>query len=109
MQKRRDMSFLNAAPWIPASTSVIPSNPANGGMFTGKPCNPAWANIPITPTEASFNRVLRQHNDKHGTPAEVEFHLVSGHRPGNNDLTVEGPGRNDLVLLPTNQLYFTAD
>lgn len=101
--------MYNPAPWIPSvQGSAIPLNPPNGGRYTGKPCNPTWANVPITPTEASFNRMLREHNAKQGLPPEVEFQLASGHRPGNNDLTVEGP-KNALLLTSTNQLYITDD
>lgn len=82
------------------SASKLPDNPPNGGKFTGseQAHSGAWANIPVTPTEAHFNRMFRLHNP--GVPEEVEHQRVSGHRPGNNNLDdIAGT----MVLTITNQ------
>ncbi len=76
----------------------VPPSPPNGGLFSGVPRSSEWANVPVEPTEAAFNRMFRLHNP--GVPAEVEFHLVGGHRPGNNHLQAGA-----FVLMPTNQLF----
>lgn len=93
---------MQYATWTPGYTT-IPANPENGGRFTGKPCQQSWANVPIAPTEASFNKILRQHNANMGVPSEVEYHLSSGRRPGNNNL--DDTYRNNLTLEPTNQMF----
>lgn len=96
------MHFIDQyAEWVPGYTP-LPPNPDNGGRFTGRPCNQVWANFPIAPTEASFNHILRKHNAHMGIPSEVEFHLSSSHRPGNNNLN---ESMSSLTLEATNQLF----